>query len=58
MYMNSGDWIENLTSLEYQNGKWEIYYHKEVKINKNEEKNEEVDSLNVQKLIQEVTSYK
>ncbi len=25
MYLNSGDWIENLTSLEYYNGKWEIY---------------------------------
>lgn len=27
-YMNSGDWIENLTSLEYNNGAWSIYkYH-------------------------------
>lgn len=24
-YMNSGDWIENLTSLEYTNGRWSIY---------------------------------
>lgn len=24
-YMNSGDWIENLTSLEYTDGKWCIY---------------------------------
>lgn len=24
-YLNSGDWIEHLTSLEYNNGKWEIY---------------------------------
>jgi UDP-2,3-diacylglucosamine pyrophosphatase LpxH len=24
-YLNSGDWIENLTALEYQNGEWEIY---------------------------------
>jgi UDP-2,3-diacylglucosamine pyrophosphatase LpxH len=24
-YMNSGDWIENLTSLEYNEGKWGIY---------------------------------
>ena len=24
-YMNSGDWIENLTSLEYTAGKWSIY---------------------------------
>jgi UDP-2,3-diacylglucosamine pyrophosphatase LpxH len=23
-YLNSGDWVENLTSLEYENGKWEI----------------------------------
>lgn len=27
-YLNSGDWIENLTSLEYHKGKWSIYrYH-------------------------------
>ena len=25
--MNSGDWVENLTSLEYSNGKWSIYRH-------------------------------
>jgi UDP-2,3-diacylglucosamine pyrophosphatase LpxH len=24
-YMNSGDWIENLTALEYANGGWSIY---------------------------------
>lgn len=24
MYLNSGDWIENLTSLEYENGEWKI----------------------------------
>lgn len=23
--MNSGDWIENLTALEYKNKKWSIY---------------------------------
>ena len=26
-YLNSGDWIENLTSLEYDNGKWEIFHY-------------------------------
>jgi UDP-2,3-diacylglucosamine pyrophosphatase LpxH len=26
-YMNSGDWIENLTSLEYNNGNWEIFHY-------------------------------
>jgi len=24
-YLNSGDWIENLSSLEYSNGEWSIY---------------------------------
>lgn len=26
-YLNSGDWIENLTALEYQNRNWTIYEH-------------------------------
>src|SRR3979490_3392912 len=25
MYLNSGDWVENLTSLEYNSGHWRIY---------------------------------
>jgi len=25
MYLNSGDWIENLSALEYMNGTWNIY---------------------------------
>ena len=25
-YLNSGDWIENLTALEYANGDWVIYH--------------------------------
>jgi UDP-2,3-diacylglucosamine pyrophosphatase LpxH len=29
IYMNSGDWIENLTSLEYNDGKWTIYKYME-----------------------------
>jgi hypothetical protein len=30
MYLNSGDWIENLTALEYINGNWTIYKFDEV----------------------------
>ena len=26
-YLNSGDWVENLTSLEYQNETWTLYQH-------------------------------
>jgi len=29
MYLNSGDWIENLTSLEYDGGQWRIYRYLE-----------------------------
>jgi hypothetical protein len=27
VYLNSGDWIENLTSLEYHRGKWKIFQY-------------------------------
>lgn len=27
VYLNSGDWIENLSALEYNNGVWEVYYY-------------------------------
>jgi len=52
VYMNSGDWIENLTSLEYQQGEWTIYQYDEniaaepaVIVNFNN--NKKIPSLNV-----------
>jgi UDP-2,3-diacylglucosamine pyrophosphatase LpxH len=32
LYLNSGDWIENLTALEYNRKKWTIYRYNEEKI--------------------------
>ncbi|HEY5406319.1 MAG TPA: UDP-2,3-diacylglucosamine diphosphatase [Ginsengibacter sp.] len=32
LYLNSGDWIENLTSLEYNDGAWTIYKYNESDI--------------------------
>ncbi len=29
MYLNSGDWIENLTALEYKDGEWVLYKYNE-----------------------------
>jgi predicted phosphodiesterase len=26
-YLNSGDWIENLTALEYTNGEWKMFHY-------------------------------
>jgi UDP-2,3-diacylglucosamine pyrophosphatase LpxH len=31
MYLNSGDWVENLTALEYNSGEWRIYRYLEDK---------------------------
>ena len=52
VYMNSGDWIENLTALEYQHGEWTIYQYDEkiatepaVVINFRD--NKKIPSLNV-----------
>jgi len=28
VYLNSGDWVENLTALEYSNETWQLYHHK------------------------------
>nr|WP_217425285.1 UDP-2,3-diacylglucosamine diphosphatase [Flavobacterium sp. 14A] len=30
LYLNSGDWVENLTALEYNNKRWKLYQYKEA----------------------------
>lgn len=32
VYLNSGDWIENLTALECQSGTWSVYNYREDKV--------------------------
>ncbi|TVQ05539.1 MAG: UDP-2,3-diacylglucosamine diphosphatase [Balneolaceae bacterium] len=36
IYMNSGDWIENLTALEYYEGDWNMYKYREEEFINNE----------------------
>jgi UDP-2,3-diacylglucosamine pyrophosphatase LpxH len=31
MYLNSGDWVENLTALEYEGNEWKLYHFDESK---------------------------
>ncbi len=50
-YLNSGDWIENLTSLEYNNKKWNLYKH-----DKNTQMVADEDLDNNNKLIDEFVS--
>ncbi len=32
LYLNSGDWVENLTALEYHKKHWELYSFNEDKL--------------------------
>ncbi|MFC6103728.1 UDP-2,3-diacylglucosamine diphosphatase [Olivibacter domesticus] len=58
-YLNSGDWVENLTALEYANNTWSIYRynHQEALQDENDEldplENEDLnDKLNINKLLE------
>ena len=48
MYLNSGDWIENLTALEYNDGKWVIYKFDEAAMVKETPEEEESELSNNQ----------
>ncbi|HEX5002415.1 MAG TPA: UDP-2,3-diacylglucosamine diphosphatase [Bacteroidia bacterium] len=52
-YMNSGDWIENLTSLEYNDGKWSLfkYDEKDFEASHEETETEEAEQLPDEKLV-------
>lgn len=57
MYLNSGDWIENLTALEYHNGQWEIFRFSEserMAMLKGEE--EEVEEMNIKQLFNQMVT--
>lgn len=45
IYLNSGDWIENLTALEYNDGEWSIYKYDEVAMKKEIQEEEEEPEL-------------
>jgi len=49
-YLNSGDWIENLTALEYTNGEWKIFKYNAEEFNDTIEEKEEESDLNNQQL--------
>ena len=44
VYMNSGDWVENLSSLEYINGEWSIYrFSQDVVVHDEDDEPDEAD---------------
>ncbi|MGV8877645.1 MAG: UDP-2,3-diacylglucosamine diphosphatase [Sphingobacteriaceae bacterium] len=44
LYLNSGDWVESLTSLEYYGGKWHIFRYQEESFTNNALDNDEIDN--------------
>lgn len=50
IYLNSGDWIENLTALEYVNGNWSIYKYSDMEFEKEQEEHEEENDLSTDQL--------
>lgn len=57
-YMNSGDWVENCTALEYQGGIWRLYQHDFLTTPKNgvpEQDDEERTHLSPKELISKLT---
>lgn len=47
-YLNSGDWIENLTTLEYVNGAWRIFRFEEMELHHDVQDHEEEELNNNQ----------
>jgi UDP-2,3-diacylglucosamine pyrophosphatase LpxH len=57
MYLNSGDWIENLTALEYHKGEWDLFRFSEaerIAMLKNAE--EEVEEMDIKQLFNQMVS--
>ena len=46
-YMNSGDWVENLTALEYEQGEWSLYrYQEDSRLQKKQESHNHIEEAN------------
>lgn len=51
LYLNSGDWVENLTALEYKKEKWKIYHYKKSDFSNDENKEDKIVNDIVAKIL-------
>lgn len=55
-YLNSGDWVENLTALEFSDGEWKVYHHPrnmyQTIVDKHED--EELQDIDIQGVLHKV----
>lgn len=56
-YLNSGDWIENLSALEFHNNEWKIFYYEDHKHILKEDDSEEIREINNNDLMKIVTQF-
>lgn len=56
-YLNSGDWIENLSALEYNDGKWEIFYYEDHQHLLKDDESDEIPDMNNSDLLKIVTQF-
>lgn len=55
LYLNSGDWIENLTSLEYHDGKWTLFQYQDANFTKVVDEEDDLMEIDISALIKKVT---
>ncbi len=51
IYLNSGDWIENLTSLEYNKKEWKLFSYKEDFVHSKNEYNQNIKNTNTNMIL-------
>ncbi len=56
-YLNSGDWIENLSALEYHNKEWKIFYYEDHKRMLKDQEAEEIQDIDSVELLKMVTHF-
>jgi len=54
-YLNSGDWIENLSSLEYHKKVWKIYNYQETNADLGNEESE-LNDLDLERILKKITT--
>jgi len=54
VYLNSGDWVENCTSLEYNDGSWNIYKHEtDLNLNETFDSEDELANYHIKEIIKD-----
>ncbi len=56
-YLNSGDWIENLSALEYNDKQWRIFYYDEYKHLLTDDGSEDIQEMDNSDLLKIVTNF-